>query len=101
LIDDDASLVAIGARAFTRCTSLRCFYESIHLRQLKFRSSESLKTVIGDQPLDDALNEFRASISSTLFRGEVELAEVELKLPGWISVRGEGDVQVSLCRDIE
>jgi hypothetical protein len=101
LIADDSRLVSIGARAFAKCTSLRsfsppplvgdigstCFIECIHLYELKFMSSECLKRAIGDRLLDDILDEFGVTGSSSLFRIDVEDGEgVELEFQGWSQV---------------
>jgi hypothetical protein len=107
LIGEASSLVTIGARAFAKCTSLRsfyfplrvgeigrnCFEECIHLYKLEFSSSESLKTIVGDRSLDDALYELGVSESSSLLRIEVEDGgiELELEFAGWSSVSGGDD----------
>jgi hypothetical protein len=111
LIAEDSSLVRIGDRAFAKCTSLRsfsipqqvgevgrnCFAESIHLCRLRFRSSESMTRVIGDQSLDDALNELGVNVCSSLFEIEVEDGGEELNHPGWISLSGrEGGLHLTL-----
>jgi hypothetical protein len=114
LIAENSSLVTIGARAFAGCTSLRffhfppqvreigthCFIGCIHLYQLEFPSSESLKTIVGDRSLDDALYEFGVSESSSLLRIEVEDGGVELEFAGWSSVSGgdDGDFHLTLVR---
>jgi hypothetical protein len=110
-ISQDSSLITIGAGAFAHCTSLRsfnvpqlvesigknCFSECIHLYRLRFGSSESLKTVIGDRSLDDALYEFGVSINSSLFRIDIVDGGLESFWSGWISVLGgEADLQLSL-----
>jgi hypothetical protein len=100
LIAKDSSLVTIGATAFAKCTSLRsfyfpqllgeigsqCFSKCDYLYQLKFGTSESLKKVVGDRSLEDALEEFGVIAGSTLFRIDVEDGGVELEFPGWVSV---------------
>jgi hypothetical protein len=116
LIAKDSSLVTIGVRAFVKCSSMRsfdipgrvgeigsnCFSECVHLYQLKFGSSELLKRMIGDRSLDDALDEFGVSATSTLFRIDVEGGGVDLQLPGWVSVRnGDGALETSLVRALE
>jgi hypothetical protein len=112
LIDEDSSLVRIGARAFAKCISLRsfyfplrvgeigrdCFEKCIHLYQLEFPSSESLKTIVGDRSLDDALYEFGVSESSSLLRIEVEDGGIELEFAGWNSASvGEGHLHLTLA----
>jgi hypothetical protein len=116
LIAEDSSLVRIGNRAFAKCTSLRsfsiprqvvaignnCFDECDYLYQLEFRSSESLNRIIGDLPLDTALNNIGVSVRSSLFRIEIEDGGKELKFPGWVSLDdGEGYLQLTLVRDFE
>jgi hypothetical protein len=114
LIDKDSSLVAIGAKAFAKCASLRsfdvpprvgniggsCFNRCTCLFRLKFASSESLKRVVGDRSLDDALEEF--GLSSGVIKIEVEDGGVEVKFPGWVSLPfGKGDLDLTLVRDIQ
>jgi hypothetical protein len=114
LIAKDSFLVAIGARAFARCTSLRsfdipplargigsrCFEKCFHLYRVKFRSSKSLKMVMGHESVDEALDKCGMMAHSGLFRIDVEDGEIELKFPGWVSVRcGEEDLHSSLVRD--
>jgi hypothetical protein len=116
LIGKDSSLVTIGERAFASCTSLRsfdiprwvggigsnCFQKCIHLYRLRFRSSESLKRSIANRSLDEALDEFGVSATSSLFRIEIEDGGVELNLSGWISLwgGGEGDLHLTVVRDL-
>jgi hypothetical protein len=123
-IAPDSELVTIGSRAFAKCTSLRsfsipalvggigknCFDECIYLYRLRFQSSESLKRILGDGSLDDALEEFGVSEGSGLFRLEVDDGGAELNLPGWISVYVDRDdpdeeeardLQLTLVRDIQ
>jgi hypothetical protein len=120
LIAKDSSLVAIGARAFAKCFWLRsfyfpqsargignnCFNECIHLYQLRFGSSECLQRVIGDRSLDDALEEFGVSASSSLLRIDFEAVrmelEMEMRFPGWVSTSdGDGTLQFSPGGDLQ
>jgi hypothetical protein len=111
-----SSLVAIGVRAFAKCSSLRsfsipglvaviganCFSECIHLYRLKFGSSTFLKTVLGDRSLDDALYDFGVSINSSLFGLDIVDGGLESKVPGWISVLDEdGDLHLSLVENLQ
>jgi hypothetical protein len=115
-IANDSSLVMIGNRAFAKCTSLRsfsipsliesigsqCFKKCIYLYRLKFNSSESVRRVICNRPLDNALYEFGVNANSGLFRIDVENGEIDLKFAGWISARSdEGAFDFSLVQDTE
>jgi hypothetical protein len=116
LMDEDSSLVSIGVTAFAKCTSLRsfsvpfhvgeigsrCFSECIHLYGLNFMSSESVRRIIGDESLGDALDEFGMNVSSSLLRIDADNGRVELRFPGWVSVPdGEGNVQLVRVRDLQ
>jgi hypothetical protein len=118
LISRDSSLVAIGERAFANCTSLRsfavpghvveigsnCFSECIYLYRLRFGSSVLLKRVLGDRSLDDGLEGFGVTVSSGLFKIEMEEGEVKLPFPGWSYIDGddgEGDSELSLVPEIQ
>jgi hypothetical protein len=110
LIARDSSLVRIGGRAFAKCPSLRsfyfpsqvndigskCFSESIYLYRLTFRSSESLTRVIGDRPLEDALEEFGVSVNTSLFGINLEEGGSESNFPGWAYDSGDEQLQLSL-----
>jgi hypothetical protein len=66
-----------------------------------FGSPQSLRKVVADRSLDDALEEFGVTGCSGLFRIEVGDGGLELNLPGWVSVRGDGDLRLSLMRGIQ
>jgi hypothetical protein len=56
--------------------------------------------VIGHRSVDEALDKFGVTGSSGLFRIDIEDGEIELKFPGWVSVRcGEEGLHFSLVRD--
>jgi hypothetical protein len=116
LMNEDSSLAKISEMAFANCTSLRsfyvprrigaigsnCFNECIYLYQLTFGSSQSLKRVIGDRLLDDALDDIGVSTGSGLFRIGVQDDGVELKFAGWVSLPvNEGDLHLTLVRDLQ
>jgi hypothetical protein len=115
LIDQDSSLVMIGVRAFANCTSLRsfsipqqvgeigsnCFKKCNYLYRLKFQSLGSLAKVIRNQSLDEALDGFGVTVSSTLFRIELEDEGVKFKFPWSYVCDSEGDLQLSLVGDIQ
>jgi hypothetical protein len=115
-LNEDSSLVAIGATAFAKCASLRsfdipgqvgeigsnCFTKCNYLYRLRFHSSESLKKVIGDRSLDDALGQCGVSADSSLFRIEVDDGGVELQIPGWVSAQDDDDDSLwMLVRDLQ
>jgi hypothetical protein len=69
-------------------------------------SSESLRRVVGDRSLDNGLGGIGVTVSSGLFRIEIEDGEVELKFPGWSHVYGgdgddEGDSELWLVPDCQ
>jgi hypothetical protein len=96
-------LVTIGQDAFAGWTSLRsftvpksietigknCFKQCPSLFRLKFRSGRTLKRIVGETRLDDALDHLRLTEISSLFRIEVEEDGGDLAFPGWIPVADE------------
>jgi hypothetical protein len=61
------------------------------LRFAHILTESILSLVVGDRSLDDALCQFGVSISSGLFKIEIEDDGVELRFPGLVSVPdGEG-----------
>jgi hypothetical protein len=111
LMDRDAALVRIEEKAFTDCRSLRsfdvpksvarigrkCFKRCRCLHQLTFGCTATLKRIIGDVILDEALDQIGFADISGLFRIEVNDEGVDLEFPGWISV-GEGDSTLVLIQ---
>jgi hypothetical protein len=102
-MDENACLTKIGKEAFAKCRSLKafdvpkpvdeiglkCFSRGQRFNRLRFRSSESMKRILGERTLDQALEDFGFS---ELWRGlkiEVEDGGKEPVPPGWISVRHE------------
>jgi hypothetical protein len=64
-------------------------------------SSESLKGIVGDRSLYDALHELGVSGDSTLFRIEVEEGGAKLEFLGWVSVSipaEKGELHSALVR---
>jgi hypothetical protein len=77
LITEDSSLVTIGVRAFDippRVGEIGkdCFNKCIHLYRFGFMSAESMKRVIGDRSVDEALDEFGVTASSCESKMEIE-----------------------------
>jgi hypothetical protein len=111
-IPKDAMLVRIGQEAFAGCSSLRsfyvpknveriggnCFNKCPSLFRLKFGSGDTLKKIVRDKTLDEALEDLGFSEFSSLFRIEDENDCSDLSFPGWISVAGESS-HLTLARD--
>jgi hypothetical protein len=75
--------------------------ECLYRYQLEFKSSESLRRIVGDLSLDEVLNELGVSGRSGLFRIEVEDGGEELNFPGWVSWGdGEGEFHLTLVRHL-
>jgi hypothetical protein len=103
-VPEDAILRKIGDEAFAGCTCLKFFYfpknvESIgkncfqkcpSLSRLRFGSGDTLKRIVGDTALDEALEHLGFSDIWGLFRIEVEEDVSDLSFPGWIPVANEG-----------
>jgi hypothetical protein len=99
LIDKDAVLVQIGEKAFAHCHALRsfyvprsvagigkkCFKRCYYLRQLNFGSGGSLKRIVGEVTLNDALEIFGFSDTTALLKIKVNEHGGDLEFPGWIS----------------
>jgi hypothetical protein len=99
-IHKGAMLVRVGQEAFAGCSSLRSFYvpktiEGIggncfnscpSLYRLKFESRHTLKRIVRDRTLDEALEDLGFTEISGLFRIEVEDDRSGLLFPGWIPV---------------
>jgi hypothetical protein len=101
-IHEEAMLVRIGDKAFAGCSCLRSFYvpKSVEeigencfkkcpsLFQLKFGSGGTLKKIVRDGTLDEALEHLGFTEISPLFRIDVENDGSDLLFPGWIRVDG-------------
>jgi hypothetical protein len=88
-IPENANLQRIEKEAFSGCRSLRsffippcveaigenCFHKCVSLRRLKFASNESLKKVIGDFTLDEALDSMGLNEIMSLLRIEIAAEE--------------------------
>jgi hypothetical protein len=113
LIAENANLVRIETESFSECHSLMsfdvpksvevigedCFKRCLSLDRLKFGSGESLKRLVGDSALDEALENFGFDELSNLFTIEIEDAGLHFEFPGWLSVAGESS-GLTLIQDI-
>jgi hypothetical protein len=111
LMNSDAHLLKIGKEAFADCRSLRsfCFPKTVReidencfcgcgpLHLLVFETGESLKNIVGDGALDEALEHIGFTDISSLFQIEVNEAGVHFDFPGWVSV-DDGDSTVVLIQ---
>jgi hypothetical protein len=105
-------LVKIGEEAFAGCSCLRsfyvpksvekigenCFRECPSLSRLKFGSGDTLRRIVRDRTLAEAMEHLGFTETSSLFRIEVEEAGSDLALPGWIRLADEGSY-VTLAPD--
>jgi hypothetical protein len=112
-VHKDAHLTKIGQEAFAGCSCLRsfsvpkkvegvgakCFAECPSLSRLKFGSGATLKRILRDRTLDEALEDLGFIEISGLFRIEVEEDGSDLSFPGWIRVPGASS-HLTLRRDI-
>jgi hypothetical protein len=108
LLDEDSILLRIGREAFADCRSLssfcfpktigkideNCFVRCGPLHLLIFRSGESLKKLVDDQTLDEALEHIGFAAISSLFDIEVREEGVDLDFPGRVSVDDSGSTLV-------
>jgi hypothetical protein len=112
-IAKDAILVRIGDEAFSGCICLRSFYVPKHvegmgancftecrsLSGLQFGSGDTLKSLVSDLTLDEALKHLGFSEITRQFRIEVDDDVSDLSFPGWISVADESS-HLTLIRAI-
>jgi hypothetical protein len=103
LIDEDTILEKIGQEAFAGCICLisfyvpksvkvigeSCFRKCRSLYQLGFGSGETLKSIVGDTTLDEALEHLGVTEISNQFRIEVVEDGANLAFPGWIPLADE------------
>jgi hypothetical protein len=104
LMNENASLVRMWKEAFADCHSLRsfcfpktvrevdedCFIRCGPLDLLIFDSGVSLKSIVGDVSLDDALVKFGFVDITSSFTIEGHQEAVDLGFPGWIWVDDNG-----------
>jgi hypothetical protein len=100
LIGEDGNLRMIQPDAFAECHTLRsfnlprgiqvvgnnCFQKCGSLFRLGFGSGESLMKIVGDAPLDEALEQLGFRDIASAFRIEVQQGGSELNFPGWVLV---------------
>jgi hypothetical protein len=111
-IHKDGIHVRIGREAFTGCSCLRSFYvpktvevigengfkKCPSLFRLKFGSGDTLKRIVRDMTLDEALEHLGFTEIWGQFRIEVDDNGSDLSFPEWISVADEGSPLI-LARD--
>jgi hypothetical protein len=112
-IHKDAALTTIGQKAFAGCSCVRSFYvpknvEEIgancfkkcpSLFQLKFGSGDTLRTIVRDRTLAEAMEHLGFAEISRLFRIEVDNDGSDLLFPGWIRVDSDSS-HLTLGRNI-
>jgi hypothetical protein len=103
--------VKIGQEAFLGCISLRsfdipnnvegiganCFTKCPSLSRLTFGSGDTLKRIVRDMTLDDALEHLGIMEISGLFRIEIEADVCDLSFPGWVPV-ADTSLHLTLAR---
>jgi hypothetical protein len=112
-IHRNAILVKIGQEAFAGCCCLRsfyvpksvegieenCFKECPSLSLLEFGCGDTLKKIVGDTTLDEALEHLGFTEITSLFRIKIEEDDSTLSFPGWIHVADDGS-HLILARDV-
>jgi hypothetical protein len=113
LIAENANLRRIEKGAFFECQSISsfsipkgievicddCFKKCRSLCRLSFVSAETLKRLIGDFMLDEALENFGLDELSGLLRIEIEDGEADFDFPGWSSAADKSS-HLTLISDI-
>jgi hypothetical protein len=108
----NSALVCIGAGAFSDCIVLRvfdfpgriekigrnCFESCDYLHQLRFESGESLERLVGDRTLDETLEEWGVTATSSLFG--IDVKEGNAEFPGWTAGE-DGRSHLTLVRDLQ
>jgi hypothetical protein len=103
-MDENARLVSIEREAFAECHSIRsfeipgrvrsigqnCFRQCPFLCRLRCRSSDSVRDIVGDLALNQALENLGFRMILDSFRINVEKGGAELKFAGWVSVADSG-----------
>jgi hypothetical protein len=112
-IAENANLRRIEKESFSECYSLKSFYVPKHvevifedcfkkcfsLSRLRFVSGESLKQLIGDSALDEALEQIGFHDISSAFILECEDGLLDFDFPGWSSFADESSHTI-LVQDI-
>jgi hypothetical protein len=106
----EAILTKIGQEAFAECCCLRSFYvpKSVEgigencfsrcpsLSRLKFGSGDTLKLIVRDRPVNEALEHLGFTDIWSQFRIDVDEGESNLSFPGWIPISdGRSDLTLS------
>jgi hypothetical protein len=84
-----SSLISFGLPKTVEGIGENCFKKYLSLSRLKFGSGDSLKRIVRDLTLDEALEHLGVSVISSQFRIEVEDDCSDLSFPGWVSVVDE------------
>jgi hypothetical protein len=110
-IHRNAILVKIGQEAFEGCSCLRSFYvpKSVErigencfkkcpsLSRLRFGSGDTLKLMVRDRPLNEALEHLGFTDIWSQFQIDVDEGGSDLSFPGWIPIR-DGHSDLTLRR---
>jgi hypothetical protein len=92
LIDENANLQRIGREIFSESFYLprnveiigeNCFSKCASLRQLRFESGDSLKTLMGDSTLDEVLDSLGLEAMLSFFEIEIADRGADVDFGGW------------------